>query len=73
MGPNRRAQERERAAERKAAADAREIIEKAERAASRRARTRRALIWDAVIALAVALMLFGVWKVIALTFALGVP
>jgi hypothetical protein len=42
MGPD--SQERERAAERKAAADARQIISKAERIAGRRARKRKALI-----------------------------
>ena len=67
MGPNRRAQEREQAtAERKAAADAREIVAKAERSASRRARRRRALIRDVVIASAIAFIIFGAWKVIAL-------
>ena len=66
MLPNRRAQERQRAAERKAASDAREVISKTERAASRSARRRGALIRDALFALAVALILFGAWKAIAL-------
>jgi hypothetical protein len=70
MLPNRRAQERERAAERKAAADAREVISRAERSASRRARRRRVVIRDAALALAVALILFGVWKSIPLAVAL---
>jgi hypothetical protein len=62
MGFNRRAQERERAAaERKAAAAARELVAKAERTA-RRARRRRALIKDALIAIIVALILYGAWK-----------
>lgn len=69
MGPNRRAQERERAAERKAAADAREFISNAERAASR-TRRRRALIRDAGVALVITLMLFGAWKLIALAVAI---
>jgi hypothetical protein len=62
MGPNR--EQRERAAERKAAAHARDIISKAERAA-RRARRRRALTRDLVIAIFIALMLFGLWKLIS--------
>jgi hypothetical protein len=61
MDPNRRAQERERAAERKAAAAARELVAKAERSA-RRARRRGALIKDALIAIIVALILYGAWK-----------
>ena len=69
MGPNRRTQERERAAaERKAAADAREIVTKAERAAGRKARRRRTLIRDAVFAIVIAFILFGAWKVIAWAF-----
>jgi hypothetical protein len=67
MGPNRRAQERER----RAAADAREVISRAERLASRRARTRRGLIRDAVLALVIALILFGAWKAIALAVVLA--
>jgi hypothetical protein len=68
MGPNRRAQqERERAtAERKAAAAARQLVSKAERTASRRSRRRKALMMDVVIAVAVAFLLLGAWKLIAL-------
>jgi hypothetical protein len=65
MGPNRRDQERQRAAERKAAADAREIVSKVERTSGRKARRRRALIRDGVVAVVIALMLFGAWKLIA--------
>jgi hypothetical protein len=64
MGPNRRTQERERAAERKAAADAREVISRAERSARRSAHRRRILIRDAMIAIAVACALVGVWELI---------
>ena len=67
MDPNRRARERER----KAATDARGVISKAERLASRRARTRRDLIRDAVLGLVIALILFGAWKAIALTVVLA--
>jgi hypothetical protein len=56
MGPNRRAQELERAT-----------------AHARRKRRRRALIRDAVLALTIALILFGAWKGIALAFTLGTP
>jgi hypothetical protein len=62
MGPNRRARERERAAERKAAADARKVISRAELLASRKARRRRSLIRDALIAVAVACILVGGWE-----------
>jgi hypothetical protein len=65
MAPNRRAQEHERA-ERKAEADARQVISKAERAASRRARKRTSLVRDAVLAIAFAFILFGGWKLISL-------
>ena len=65
MGPNRRDQERQRAAERKAAADAREIVSKVERTSGRKARRHRALIRDGVVAVVIALMLFGAWKLIA--------
>jgi hypothetical protein len=64
MRPNRRDQESLRAAERKAAAEARELISKAERAASRKGRRRRALIVDIVVAGAIALVLFGLWKLV---------
>jgi hypothetical protein len=69
MDRNRRAQERER----KAAADARGVISRAERLASRRARARRDLIRDAALALVIALILFGAWKAIALTVVLVGP
>jgi hypothetical protein len=36
-------------------------------------RRRRMPIRDAVLAIMIALMLFGAWKVIALAFALGPP
>ena len=82
MGPNRRTQERKRAAEaakrteaeRQAAVETREIIAKAQRATSRRAQKRRALIRDAVIALVVAIT-FGVfWKqLIILLTGVAVP
>jgi hypothetical protein len=36
-------------------------------------RRRRVLIRDVVLAIVVALMLFGAWKLIALAFALGPP
>jgi hypothetical protein len=62
MSPNR--EQRERVAERKAAATARDIISKAERTA-RRARRRRALRRDLVIAIFIALTLFGLWKLIS--------
>jgi hypothetical protein len=64
MRPNRRERERLRAAERKAAAEAREIISKAERAASRKVRRRKALIRDIVLAVAIALVLIGLWKLV---------
>jgi hypothetical protein len=64
MRPNRRDQERTRATERQAAAKAREIISKAERAASRKVRRRRALINDIALAVAIALVLFGLWKLV---------
>jgi len=70
MAPNREQQERERGdAERKASADALEIASKVERVAgrkTRKARRRRALIKDAIIAIAVAVALVGVWKLIPL-------
>ena len=69
MRPNRQDQERLRAAERKAAAEAREIISKAERAASWKWRRRRALIEDTVLAVAIALVLFGLWKLVPLLAA----
>ena len=63
MGPNRRAQERERAAaERKAALAARKLVANAQRA-SRPARTLRAVVRDGVFAIVIALILFGLWKV----------
>jgi hypothetical protein len=64
MRPNRRDRERLRAAERKAAAEAREIISKAERASSRKVRRRRALIRDIVLAVVITLILFGLWKLV---------
>jgi hypothetical protein len=64
MRPNRRDQDRLRATERKAAAEALEIISKAERAASRKGRRRKALIKDIVLAVAIALILFGLWKLV---------
>jgi hypothetical protein len=75
MGPNRRAQERGRAAaERKAAAAAQELVSKAERAAGQRARKRRALIRDAVFAIVLALVLFVAWKLISwLALVVAVP
>jgi hypothetical protein len=70
MGPNRRAQERERAAaERKAAEVARKLVARAERT-SRRARTRSAVIRDGLLAVVIALILFGLWKV---ALVLAVP
>jgi hypothetical protein len=36
-------------------------------------RRRRALIRDVVLAIVIALVLFGAWKLIAFAFALGVP
>jgi hypothetical protein len=36
-------------------------------------RRRRILIRDVVVAIVIALMLFGVWKLIALAFAFGLP
>jgi hypothetical protein len=50
--------------ERKAADEARQIISKAERAASRKRQRRRALIEDIVLAVAIALVLFGLWKLV---------
>ncbi len=74
MGPNRRDQDRLRAAERTAAAEAREIISKAERAAGRKARRRRALVRDAVIAGVVAIILAAIWKPLGLLLtAVAVP
>jgi hypothetical protein len=64
MARNRKAQERERAAERKAAADAREVISRAERSASRSSRLRRILIRDAMIAIAIACALVGAWELV---------
>jgi hypothetical protein len=64
MRPNRRNQERTRVTERQAAAKAREIISKAERATSRKRQRRRALIEDIVLAVAIALVLFGLWKLV---------
>ena len=45
-------------------------VQELERAAAhtRRKRRRRTLIRDAALALAVALILFGAWKVVALAF-----
>lgn len=71
MGPN--SQERQRAAERKAAADARQIISKAERIAGRRARKRKALIRDVVIAIIVALIVFGASRVVASLAGITIP
>jgi hypothetical protein len=65
MGRNRN-QKFERAAERKAAADAREAIARAERAVGRSARMRKGPIWDAVLAVIIGMMLFTAWKVIIL-------
>jgi hypothetical protein len=65
MSPNRRAQERERAAERKAAVAVRKLFSKAERAAWK-ARRRRAIVRDAIIAVVIALVLFCAWKLIPL-------
>jgi hypothetical protein len=62
MGPNRSRQERARAAERKAAAEAREVISRAERSASRTARPRWALIRDVLIAITVACVVVGAWE-----------
>jgi hypothetical protein len=36
-------------------------------------RRRRVLIRDVVLAIVIALALFGAWKLIALAFAIGVP
>jgi type II secretory pathway component PulM len=74
MRPNRQNQERLQAVERKAVAEAREIISKAERAAGRNARRRKALIRDAVIALVVAIIIAALWKpLILLLTAVAVP
>ena len=62
---NRRDKERLRAVERKAAGEARQIISKAERAASRKRQRRRALFEDIALAVAIALVLFGLWKLAA--------
>jgi hypothetical protein len=48
--------------ERKAAAEARAIISRAERAASRKVRRRKALIRDAIIAVVVAIIIAALWK-----------
>jgi hypothetical protein len=69
MRPNRRDQDRLRAAERKAGAEAREIISKAERAAGRKARRRKALLRDAVIAVVVAITIAAIWKPLSLLLA----
>ncbi len=74
MGPNRRAQGRERADERRAAAHAREVIAKAERAAGRKGRSRKALIRDAVIAVVIAIIIAAFWKpMVVLLTAIAVP
>jgi len=74
MRPNRRDQERLRAAERKAAAEAREIISKAERAAGRKGRRRKALIRAAIIAVVVAIVIVALWKPLSLLLtAVAVP
>jgi hypothetical protein len=74
MRPNRRDQERQRAVERKAAADTRAIISKAERAASRKVRRRKALIRDAIIAVVVAIVIAALWKPLGLLLtAVAVP
>jgi hypothetical protein len=64
MRRNRRDQECLRAVEHKAAADAREIISRAVRAASRKRQRRRALIGEIVLAVAIALVLFGLWNLV---------
>jgi hypothetical protein len=61
MRPNRRHEERQRALERKAAVQAREIISKAERAASRKGQRRKAIVGEIVLSVAIALVLFGLW------------
>ena len=74
MGSKRSKQERERAAERKAAADAREVVSRAEHSASRNERMRNGLIWDAGLAIFIGLVLLTAWKVILLLVgAVGVP
>lgn len=61
MRTNRRHEEHQRAVERKAAAQAREIISKAERAASPRTQRRKAIVGETVLSVAIALVLFGLW------------
>jgi hypothetical protein len=68
MDRNRRRQQWTRAAaERKAVADLENI--RSRRRAFQRAQRRRAIVRDAVLALTIALILFGAWKAIALAFA----
>jgi hypothetical protein len=52
--------------ERKAAAETRAIISRAERAASRKGRRRKALIRDAIIAVVVAIIIAALWKPLSL-------
>ena len=52
--------------ERKAAAEARAIISRAERAASRKVRRRKVLIRDAIIAVVVAIIIAALWKPLGL-------
>jgi hypothetical protein len=60
--------------ERKAAAETRAIISRAERAASRTGRRRKALIRDAIIALVVAIIIAALWKPLSLLLtAVAVP
>jgi hypothetical protein len=66
MGPNRRAQERERAAARAA----QKMVSKLGRAAARRARRRR-LIRDAVLAFAIALIVVGAWELLGWFSTMG--
>ena len=54
-------EEHQRALERKSAAQARKIISKAERAASRSRQRRKAIIGEIVLSVAIALVLFGLW------------
>lgn len=54
MRPNRQHEERHRAVERKAAAQAREIIAKAERAASLKKQRRKAIAGEIVLSAAIA-------------------
>lgn len=60
--------------ERRAPAEARDVISKAERAASRKRRMRKGLIRDAILAVVLAIMIAAFWKpIMALLTAVAVP